>query len=510
MISKVITKIRLRKNGSWGTAIIISIMVLISGSCNEREFHVEPQPEEFKYVPPSDVGKLNWIFGDQQVTITWVDPPESNIANIVIANLNDETETTVKTGIQTVLLSGLRNNEKYRFRIKAINDIGLKSLGAEVSGFPFSKEMIGVPPEIVLNPSEVESINFNSTVSVNGTTTSKVGLKSISYVLVRKSPYLELQTVQNISLIPGINEKEFSFEVTVDNENADAIRVESKDIYDYSSISYVNIKSIGGRAYVFYNVEMAPEWEIPFTAGVIPTQPYLFSIDGIQVGNELKNVVTLKEALDASAGSIDFAFVNLWRNSSFGVIANRGFAYISAARLSGGPVGRQVDTDWLSGITKNSVGFNVITSDIVASMELDHFFETTTGNWQIFDAEVLSALDSYVPASLVSNDANRILKQRTNAGTSGTCNLEITSGTYIAFRRVVDGSEDKFGIIKVIEAAHDTDATSDGCKIADTITGSATVGASTYYTGTDLPGFVYEGVTKLYGRSCKLKIIVQQ
>lgn len=510
MISKIITKIKLRKNSSWGTAIIISIMVLILGSCNEREFYVEPQPEEFKYVPPSDVGKLHLVFGDQQMTMTWVDPPESNITHIVIANLNDGTETTVKSGVQTISFSGLRNNEKYTFRIRAVNDMGLKSLGAEVSGFPFSEEMIGIPPEITLNPSEVESINFNGTISVSGTTTSMVGLKSISYVLVRKSPYLELQTVQNVSLTSGINEKEFSFKVTVDNESADAIRVESKDNYDYSSISYVNIKSIEGRAYVFDNVEMAPEWEIPFTSGVIPTQPYLFSIDGIQVGNELKNVVTLKEALDASAGSIDFAFVNLWRNSSFGVIANRGFTYISAARMSGGPVGRQVDTDWLSGITKNAVGFKVITSDIVASLKLDQFFETTTGKWQIFDTELLSALDSYVPASLVSNDANRMLKQRTNAGQNGTCNLEITSGAYIAFRRVADGSEDRFGIIKVIEAADDTDATSDGCKIADTITGSTTAGASAHYTGPGLPGFAYEGVTKLYGRSCKLKIIVQQ
>ena len=149
MISKVITKIRLRKNGSWNTAIIISIMVLILGSCNERAFYVEPQPEEFKYVPPSDVGKLNLVFGDQQVTITWVDPPESNITNIVIANLNDGTETTVKADVQTISFSGLRNNEKYTFRIKSVNDIGLKSLGAEVSGFPFFKD--NIPPNEVKN-----------------------------------------------------------------------------------------------------------------------------------------------------------------------------------------------------------------------------------------------------------------------------------------------------------------------------------------------------------------------
>lgn len=370
----------------------------------------------------------------------------------------------------------------------------------------------GVPPKITLNPSEIESVEFNGTVSVNGTATSKVGLKSISYVLVRKSPYLELQAAQNINFTPGINEKEFSFEITVDNENADAIRVESEDTDGYSYVSYVDIKSIEGippgRAYIFENVEMAPEWEIPSTTGIIPTQPYLFSIDGIQVGNELKNIVTLKEALDASSGSIDFAFVNIWRNSSFVAVANRGFAYISAARLSGGPVGRQVDTDWLGGITKNAVGFNIITDEVAGAMQLDHFFETTTGNWETFEA--LSALDSYVTASMVNNDANRVLKQRTNAGASGSCNMEITSGTYIAFRRVVNGSEDKFGIIKVIEAADDTDATSDGCKIADTVTGSTTPGASAYYTGPNLPGFVYDGVTKLYGRTCKLKIIVQQ
>lgn len=370
----------------------------------------------------------------------------------------------------------------------------------------------GIPPVLTLSPSEIAQVELNETVSIQGTASSSEGLASITYAIVRKVPYLELSPAQNIDVEPSATNKDFSFEIVVDDERADAISVTATDNGGYKTTSFVEIRSITGipegKASIFENIEMAPEWEIPSDAGIIPSQPYLFSIEGIQIGNEIKNVVTLKEAVDASSGSIDFAFVNIWRNSSFVPVANRGFAYISAARLSGGPVGRQVDTNWLGGMTKNAVGFRIMTEDIVEAMDLNNFFETTTGNWQTFEA--LSALDSYVTQAMVNNDANRILKQRTNAGTNGTCNLEIMSGTYIAFRRVSNGAEDKFGIIKVIEAADDTDATIDGCKIADTVTGSNTPGASAYYTGPGLSGFVYDGVTKLYGRSCKLKIIVQQ
>ncbi|SCD20406.1 hypothetical protein PSM36_1586 [Proteiniphilum saccharofermentans] len=375
------------------------------------------------------------------------------------------------------------------------------------------EKLKGVPPRVTLNPSEIDQIELNESVTIEGTASSAEDLASITYALVRKTPYLELSTPGIIEVGSSETEKSFSFDITVDDERADAISVVVTDKEGFRTTAYTDIKSITGipegRALIFEDFEMAPEWEIMSNAGVIPTQPYLFSIEGIQVGNEIKNVVTLKEAVDAPSGSIDFAFVNIWRNSDRVPVGSRGFAYVSAARLSGGPVGRQVDTDWLGGMTKNAIGFRILSQEEATTLNLDNFFETTTGNWETFEA--LSALDSYVTPAMVNNDINRILRQRTNAGASGNCSLEITSGTYIAFRRVVNGSEDKLGIMKVIEAADDTDATSDdGCKITDPITGGTTPGASAHYTGPNLPGFVYEGVTKLYGRTTKLKIIVQQ
>lgn len=371
----------------------------------------------------------------------------------------------------------------------------------------------GIPPRVTLNPSEIAEVGLDESITIEGTASSAEGLASITYALVRKTPYLELSTPGTIEVGSSETEKSFSFDITVDDERADAISVIVTDKEGFRTTAYADIQSITGvpegRALIFEDFEMAPEWEIMSNAGVIPTQPYLFSFDGIQVGNEIKNVVTLKEAVDASSGSVDFAFVNIWRNSDLVPVGSRGFAYVSAARLSGGPVGRQVDTDWLGGTTKNAIGFRILSEEEAATLDLDNFFETTTGNWETFEA--LSALDSYVTPAMVNNDVNRILRQRANAGASGNCSLEITSGAYIAFRRVVTGAEDKLGIMKVIEAADDTDATSDdGCKIADPITGGTTPGASAHYTGPDLPGFVYEGAAKLYGRITTLKIIVQQ
>lgn len=421
------------------------------------------------------------------------------------------------------ILDGFPNELNYSFDIviaeEATTAIGVfaTDIYTKTTITPIPIERLrGIPPRVTLTPAEIAEVEIGESVTIEGTASSVEGISSITYALVRKAPYLELSTpviIEVESSEPGSNH-DFTFHISVDDERADAVSVSVTDKEGFISTAYADIKSITGipegRALIYEDFEMAAEYEIMATAGVIPSQPYVFSFEGIQVGNEIKNVVTLKEALDAPYGSIDFAFVNIWRNSGLvPVSSGRGFAYVSAARLSGGPVARQVDTDWLGAMTKNAIGFRVLTEEEATELDLDNFFETTTGNWETFEA--LSELSDYVTPAMVNQDPHRILRQRTSAAASGNCSLDIESGTYIVFRRVVSGSEDKLGIMKVVEAADDTDVLGDdGCKILDPITGGSTPGASAHYTGPNLPGFVYEGAPKLYGRTTTLKIIVQQ
>ena len=379
----------------------------------------------------------------------------------------------------------------------------------------------GIAPKITVNPTEIASVELNGTVTATAHITSTEGLQSLSYILVQKVPYRELQTPVSVS-VSSEKEKDINISLIVDDENADAIAVVAKDTKGFDRTVFIDIKAITGipegRAYVFENVEMAAEFECNSGASPLPAanQPYLFSVEGISVGGTLKNVISLSEAINAPSGIVDFAFANIWRNSTvtgsavnFGRTGNRGFAFVAPARINGGPVGRQIDLPWLASVTKPNTQFKIITSDIVASMKLDTFFETTTGNWETFAA--LNDLSSFIPAYSSSNDL-RYVVQRANAGTAtAACDLLIMDGTYIAFRT----GSDKLGIIKVVDAADDTDAlATDGCKIADVTTGNGAgvsdKSVNALYSAAGLSGFDYTGAAKLYGRKCKLKIIVQK
>ena len=396
------------------------------------------------------------------------------------------------------------------------NDIYVKQV---IQNIPIEK-ITGIPPRITTDPAEIESVELNGTVSLEGVVSSIEGLKSLSYGLVQKSPYLELQDVKNIA-VSNDKEKSFQFSITVDDERADAIMIKAVDIRNVEKVHFVNIKEITGippgRAYIFDNVEMAPEWECYSGASLLPaaSQPYLFSIEGINVGGSVKNILSLSDVISVSSGSVDFAFVNIWRNTNItdasgflNRVGNRGFAYVSADRLDGGPVGRQLDKDWFTTVNRNRTQLKIITTDLVTSMNLDDFFETTTGNWEAY--ELLNLLAGYVPVYSTTTDL-RSLPQRTNSGTSASpAVLQITNGTYIAFRT----AENKFGVMKVVQAGDDSDVLSSNNKIEDVTTGLgagiANKSPEAFYSAPGLAGFDYSGVTKLYGRKCKLKIIVQR
>jgi len=366
------------------------------------------------------------------------------------------------------------------------------------------KYIKGIPPTLSLTPASIDAVALDATTEISGTAASVEGIASITYNLVRKSPYLELHSKGNVAVVSTDKEKIFNFSVKVDDERAEAIEVIVTDSKGFSKTAYVEIKTItgvpAGKAAIFDDIEMAPEWENPTTS----TQPYIFSVDGVSVNGVVKNVLSLQDATTAKSGSVDFMFANLYRNqTNYAFTANRGFAFVGAERLNGGPIGRQMDATWLTTMTKKIVYFKIIPQDMVATMNLDNFFATTTGNWQTF--QTLNQLSAFVPET--SND--KLLVQRLNASTSNTTApvLQIVDGTYIAFKRQMTDLTFRYGIIKVVDAASDLEVLDANGKIPAATTGT---GVSAYYTGPGLAGFDYTGVAKLYGQKCKLKIIIQK
>ena len=360
----------------------------------------------------------------------------------------------------------------------------------------------GIPPVVTIIPAQIETVEFNGAVSISGTAFSETGLQSIAYALVKKSPYKELSEFQEIAIAPTEKEKNFTFDFVVDNESTDAIAVIVTDTEGYKETVFAHILSITGipqgRALIFENIEMAAEWENPAT----PSQPYIFSFEGLALNGTLKNVVTLSDITKSTAGSIDFAFVNFWRNKDLVVIANRGLGFASADRITGGTVGRQVDAPWVTTGT-NSTFFKLIPPEMAQEMNLDNFFETTTGNWQTY--QELDKLSTFVTGT---TNGDKQLLQRLNASSDrgGTPVLQIVDGSYIAIRRKF-GNNIKYGIIKVVKAVDDTSTLNEANKILGI---NSEPGKSQYYTAPNLSGFEYTGVTKLYGEKTKLKIIVQQ
>ena len=360
----------------------------------------------------------------------------------------------------------------------------------------------GIPPVVTLTPNQIEAVELDGSVSISGTASTQVGLQSISYALVRKSPYRELSEPVAITVAPTDLEKSFSFEIAVDDERADAIAVIVTDKDGFMETAFVDIVTITGipegRALIFEDIEMAAEWENPLN----PSEPYIFSFEGLVVNGQLKNVVTLNDLVNATGGSIDFAFVNFWRNSGRVVIANRGLGFASADRITGGTVGRQVDAPWLT-LGMNATFFKLIPPEMAVEMDLDNFFENTFGNWETF--QELTKLSTFVTGT---GAGDKQLLQRLNASSdrAGTPELQIVDGTYIAIRRQYGGNI-KYGIVKVIEAVDDSPALNNDDKILGV---TSEPGKSEYYRGPDMEGFEYVGVTRLYGKRTKLKIIVQQ
>lgn len=356
----------------------------------------------------------------------------------------------------------------------------------------------GIPPTISFDKDNLGSVQFNNNVQLLAHVEGKTSLKSITYVLAQDVPYKELGKPITINA-KGDKVEDFTFDVLVDNEDANAIAVTAIDEDGFQRREFVTFSIEGvpeGRAAIFKELTMATEWEIPTD----PTKPYIFSLMGINVNGITKHVVSLEEAQKAgNKASLDFMFANIWRNPNGGRLGNHGFAYVGAARIDGGAIGRKPDVDgWLTDCQRNETYFEMIDEKIVAELDLDNFFETTTGNWRTFEA--LEQLKDVV----VGSGSNRQIYQRPNAGTvAGAAFQQIKDGSYIAILRVADG-EKKYGIIKVVKAGDDSAALLPNGKLAYPEKENTPVPCSDPNLGYD-----YSGVASLYGKTCNLEIIIQ-
>ena len=203
------------------------------------------------------------------------------------------------------------------------------------------KKITKLPSQIFTEPSDFPVLVPDEEVSLSVVIRSAVGIKSIKHTLCNKV-LGDLKEYTTIPVSGNPLEMEFILKTVVDNKDTGGIKIVVEDIEGLKEEKIINIEGLEGVdnnvALVFSDIEMAPEWE----HSTEPDQPYIFSIEGIMIRGVQKHVLSLKEikGYGSKANSVDFAFINIWRNPSFVAVKNRGFSYVSASRINGGPIGR--------------------------------------------------------------------------------------------------------------------------------------------------------------------------
>lgn len=376
----------------------------------------------------------------------------------------------------------------------------------------------GENPEIVLDVTEIASVDFNDAVTVSGVASSPNAVRDVSFYLVKKDgdeyQRLWFSPLQYADVMIG-KTVDFEASVTIDDPEADAIAVSVSDPYGGNSVSYVAIGQINGApsgsAYVFKDIELAAEYE---HAG---SQPYIFSLTGVNVNGTVKNVLSLDEIKQTGARNLDFAFANIWRNTTSytaGVLGNWGHAFCEFRQLARGPVGRQCDFIYLTGSSSIPSGTDtccmVLVSNAVANANnFDEVFLNAGDNFGT--SNFLNVLESLFPSNTVGS--NYIVNVKSNASgvNTSTCKENVTAGSYIAFCKIKN-NERSYGLIQVVSLPDVSDAV-DGTGLkykpepyVDGVTDNAHL-PQMWYNSASVQA---EGIAKLYGRSVRINVIAQK
>ena len=362
-------------------------------------------------------------------------------------------------------------------------------------------------PQIQLVSEMINSAEFGQTITIEGTVKSETGVRDISYILKKKNgnDYESVGIVKYYPLPSLDKEVSFSIPVVIEDDEVAGVEIIATDVLTKSTGTIFKINSVTGvpqgGAWVFSNIELAPEFERPES----PQQPYLFSTVGVNVGGTVKHVLTLQEAKDAASRGIDFAFINMWKNTqndppaAGSRLGNRGFAFVDVSQLNRGPIGRQCDFDWLP--VRDTTTMHLVNDNLAAAGKFAELFENAADNWKTYKA--LSRIPELFPTWTPGTHYNVMQRSGASADNTTACNLNLKKGSYIVFRRQ-NNLDFKYGVMQIVEMADDTDALdAGGCKIlGDDFT--------KWYTQPNQEGHTYNGVAKLYGRKVKLRIVVQK
>jgi hypothetical protein len=131
---------------------------------------------------PAKVSGLTAATGDGQVTLTWIDPPDGDLASIEItwtpADGPDSGSKTVAKGVKTYTASGLVPGTAYTFTVKAKDAAGNTSGGETKTATPpkpaasVKVNFTGLPQDETINLIVGQSLSWSAndslTVSVSG------------------------------------------------------------------------------------------------------------------------------------------------------------------------------------------------------------------------------------------------------------------------------------------------------------------------------------------------------
>ena len=132
----------------WIILPLVSLSFILQ-ACDENKFPVNPVPDQFEFIPPSDVNMLTAKGGDGQVTLTWDAAVENTLKAVHVTNKNTGEEKVLPGTASEITFTGLTNYEKYTFQVKTESLKEQLSYGVTINAKPFAHD--NVKPGKVIN-----------------------------------------------------------------------------------------------------------------------------------------------------------------------------------------------------------------------------------------------------------------------------------------------------------------------------------------------------------------------
>ncbi len=382
----------------------------------------------------------------------------------------------------------------------------LYSCDDESSSVNYNDDNAYPPPVVTLtSPSTINSIELGQSVNIAGSIATSMGIRDMYFIQLANTTegLKEIGTKTYLKINRIVKDTTFTIDIKITDKTTAAIAMVATDVFTKKTEHKVDIKEVivvnKDVAYIYKNVELAPEYERTTNPG----QPYLFSTKGVTVNGVLKNVLTLAESKASGGSGVDFAFINIWKNTqtdpptASSRLGIRGYTFCDVSQLGRGPVGRQCDLEWFP--KSDTCCMMLIPPATAQAFGLDALFQNAKADSEAVSQALnqLSGMGMKVGTNYYVNKLNGASADRTDA-----LSENLKAGSYIAIRRE-NNKDFKYGVIQIVDPGNDSDTKDEtGRIIGDDYT--------KWYTGPGLSGYTYNGVAKLYGRKCKFNIIVQK